>query len=166
MKCPTAWGIELAELDGVTRRSDQESLKAFLTERIDTFRAPYARTCEQHERRFVFWGTSNAPPLRDPTGSTRFVTIPIDDCRPQLDWVKANRDAIWARAVEEFFSGVEWDRCDEAECALIAERNEDFTEIDPWADQAEEFLNIRQQSMVDLPVKIPAILNALEVPRE
>jgi len=45
MKCHTAWGIELAELDGVTRRSDQESLKTFLTERIDTFRAPYARPC-------------------------------------------------------------------------------------------------------------------------
>jgi len=93
----------------------------------------------------------SAAPLRDPTGSTRFVTIPIDDCRPQLDWGKANRDAIWARAVEEFFSGVDWDRCDEAECQLIAERNEDFTEVDPWADQVEELLNNRQQSVVDLP---------------
>jgi len=127
MKCHTAWGIELAELDGVTRRSDQESLKA-LSHR--THRCLQSPLCPHlratRTRRFVFWGTSPAPPLRDLTGSTRFVTIPIGDCRPQLDWVKANRDAIWARAVEEFLSGVDWDRCDEHECALIAERNENF----------------------------------------
>jgi len=34
-----------------------------------------------------------------------------------------------ARAVEEFLTGIDWDRCDEQECALIAERNEDFTEV-------------------------------------
>ena len=36
MKAHTAWGVELAELDGVTRRADQERLKAFLTEKTDT----------------------------------------------------------------------------------------------------------------------------------
>jgi len=57
-------------------------------------------------------------------------------------------------SVEEFFSGAEWNRCDEQECALIAERNEDFTEVDPWADQVEELLNSRQETGV-WPVKIP-----------
>jgi len=48
---------------------------------------------------------------------------------------------------------------------LIAERNEDFTEIDPWTDQVEELLNSRQETGV-WPVKIPDILYELEVPRE
>jgi len=94
---------------------------------------------------------------------------PIDDCRPQLDWVKANRDAIWARAVEEFFSGVDWDRCDEQECAqecaLIAERNEDFTQIDPWAEDIAEQL-ARRDKQGQVPVQIPDLLKALEVPKD
>lgn len=56
-------GVELAELDGITRRSDQEQLKAFLTETVDTYRAPYDRAPERHPRRFVFWATSNGAPF-------------------------------------------------------------------------------------------------------
>jgi len=40
-----------------------------------------------------------------------------------------------------------------------------FTEIDPWADRVADFLSDQQQSG-DLPVKIPAILDALAVPSE
>jgi len=83
-----------------------------------------------------------------------------------LGWGTQHRGAIWARAVEEFLTGIDWDRCDEAECQLSAERNEDFTEVDPWADQVEEFLNSRQETGGFWPVKKPEILDALEVPRE
>lgn len=134
MKAHTAWGVELAELDGVTRRADQERLKAFLTETCDTYRKPYDRAPERHERRFVFWGTSNGPPLRDATGSTRFVVIALPDRMLPIDWVVKHRDAIWARAVERYRSGVDWDACTEAERQAIAERNSNHQEIDPWAE--------------------------------
>jgi predicted P-loop ATPase len=88
MKCHTAWGVELAELDGVTRRADQEHLKAFITEKADTYRKPYDRSPDRHPRRFVFWGTSNRPPLRDSTGSTRFVCIPIPDQPLPQEWAR------------------------------------------------------------------------------
>jgi len=110
-------------------------------------------------------GIPTHAPARSATGSTRFVTIPIQDCRPQLDWVKANRDAIWARAVEEVLSGVDWDRCDEAERQLIAERNENFTQIDPWAEDVAEQL-ARRDKQGQVPVQIPDLLKALEVPKE
>jgi len=64
-----------------------------------------------------------------------------------------------------FLTGIDWDRCDDHECALIAEKNESFTEVDPWADDVADFLSNQQQSG-DLPMKIPAILNKLEVPSE
>jgi hypothetical protein len=96
----TAWGVELAELDGVTRRRDQEQLKAFLTETCDTYRIAYDRSPERHPRRFVFWGTANRPPLRDSTGSTRFVCIPLPDRMLPLSWARANRDALWCRALQ------------------------------------------------------------------
>lgn len=165
MKCHTAWGVELAELDGVTRRADQEHLKAFITEVADTYRKPYDRSSERHERRFVFWGTSNRPPLRDSTGSTRFVCIPIPDRPLPLEWARQHRDALWARALQQYRSGVTWLRTSEEERRLVEERNNDFTELDPWADPVAEFLQSAAR-VGELPVRVPKVLDALEVPVE
>jgi len=161
MKCQKGWGVELAELDGVTRRADQERLKAFLTETIDTFRAPYDRAAIPHPRRFVFWATSNAPPLRDSTGSTRFVTVAIPDKMLPLDWAEQNRDAIWARALQQYRAGVEWRFGDEQERIAIAERNEDHTEADPWTDEVVEYL----EKQADV-VTVPAVLDHLGINKE
>lgn len=164
-RCHTAWGVELAELNGITRRADQEALKAFLTETADVYRTPYDKAPERHPRRFVFWGTSNGPPLRDLSGSTRFVCIPIPDRMLPLDWAIANRDALWARAVEQYRAGVPWDRTTEEERAAVAERNLDHQEIDPWADRVAAFLDERRRSG-ELPVRLPEVLDRLEVPTE
>jgi hypothetical protein len=163
MKAGTAWGVELAELDGVTRRSDQEHLKAFLTETVDTYRAPYDRAPERHHRRFVFWATSNGPPLRDATGSTRFVCINLPDRMLPLQWAQEHRSAIWARAVEQYQSGVNWDHCSEEDRQSIAIRNADFQEIDPWSGQVEAYLSSRESAGI-LPVQTTEVLTHLEVP--
>lgn len=162
-----AWGVELAELDGVTRRRDQEQLKAFLTEQIDTYQIRYDRCPERHPRRFVFWATANRPPLRDSTGSTRFVCIPIPDRMLPLDWARQHRDALWARALEQYRSGVTWLRTDEQERQEVEARNASFMELDPWADSVEEYLAKRIAVQTpDLPVKVQQLLMHLEVPRE
>jgi len=165
MKAHTAWGVELAELDGVTRRSDQESLKAFISETADTYRKPYDRSPERHPRRFVFWGSSNGAPLRDLTGNTRYVCIKIPDRMLPLDWATANRDALWAKAVEQYRAGKQWRDCSEAERRAIAERNADHREIDPWADDVAGYLERRQKAQ-DLPVKVTEVLAHLDVPKE
>ena len=165
MKAHTAWGVELAELDGVTRRADQERLKAFLTEKTDTYRKPYDRAPEAHHRRFVFWGSSNGAPLRDATGSTRFVCIPIPDRLLPLDWARQNRSAIWSRAVEQYRLGIDWMHTDELTRAAIAERNTNYQEIDPWADEVGAYLK-QQQATGQLPVKVAMVLNRLAVPKE
>jgi hypothetical protein len=165
MKAHTAWGVELAELDGVTRRSDQESLKAFISETADTYRKPYDRAPERHPRRFVFWGSSNGAPLRDLTGNTRYVCIKIPDRMLPLEWATANRDALWAKAVEQYRAGEQWRDCSEAERRAIAERNADHREIDPWADDVAAYLERRQKAQ-DLPVRVPEVLEHLQVPKE
>jgi predicted P-loop ATPase len=165
MKAHTAWGVELAELDGVTRRADQERLKAFLTEKTDTYRKPYDRAPEAHHRRFVFWGTSNGAPLRDTTGSTRFVCIPIPDRLLPLDWARQNRSAIWSRAVEQYRAGVDWMHTDEPMRAAIAERNSNYQEIDPWAGDIAAYLE-QQQRLGQLPVKVTRVLEQLEVTKD
>lgn len=163
MKANTAWGVELAELDGVSRRSDQEALKAFLTEVADTYRKPYDRAPERHPRRFVFWGTANRPPLRDSSGSTRFVCIGIPDRPLPLEWARQHRDAIWARALEQYRSGVTWLRTSEAERLAVEARNADFAELDPWAEPVGEYLSNAIQHGWRLPVKVADVLNHLEV---
>jgi predicted P-loop ATPase len=84
MKAHTAWGVELAELDGVTRRADQERLKAFLTEKTDTYRKPYDRAPEAHHRRFVFWGTSNGAPLEPEWHQKARL---LRDADPEMDYL-------------------------------------------------------------------------------
>jgi predicted P-loop ATPase len=165
MKAHTAWGVELAELDGLTRRADQESLKAFLTEKTDTYRKPYDRAPERYHRRFVFWGTSNGAPLRDTTGSTRFVCIPIPDRPLPLEWAKKNRNSLWAMALEQFNAGVDWIKTNENMRSAIAERNINFQEIDPWGEEIAEYLN-KKLSLGQTPIKVTEILNYLRVPKE
>jgi predicted P-loop ATPase len=157
----TAWGVELAELDGITRKADQEALKAFLTETCDTYRKPYDRAPERHPRRFLFWATSNGAALRDATGSSRFVCIPVDRPLP-LEWAEQHRDAIWSRAVEQYRAGVQWWQCDEAERAAIADRNDDYQELDPWLDVIESMLRINPNGYVTY----DELFNKLEVPVE
>jgi predicted P-loop ATPase len=163
-RCHQSWGIELAELDGITRRSDQEALKAFLSETSDLWRAPYAKASERRRRRFLFWGTSNGAALRDVTGSTRFVCIPVENPLP-LDWIEKNRDAIWQRALEEFRTGFDWQTCSAASREAIAERNSNYQEEDPWLPIVEKYLK-RCESEQRLPVTGKQLLSWLEVPTE
>lgn len=163
MRAHTAWGVELAELDGVTRRRDQEQLKAFLTEAADTFRKPYDRAPERYPRKFVFWGTANRPPLRDSTGSTRFVCIGLPDQMLPLRWAIDHRDALWARAVQQYRAGVPWCRTDETERAAVEERNAAYVaELDPWGERISEYLK-RTKNTVEMPVTVSMVLDYLEV---
>jgi predicted P-loop ATPase len=142
MRCHRGWGVELAELDGVTRRADVAALKSFLTEEIDWFRKPYGKSVEAFERRHVFFGTSNEPPLRDVTGNTRFVCIELPGEKLPLKWVESNRNAIWARAVEQYASGFDWTEVTDGQRQARDERNEQHRAIDPWSELIEDELLI------------------------
>ena len=165
MRLQTAWGVELAELNGLTRRCDQEQLKSFLTAKWDDFRAPYGKGVAKYHRRCVFWGTSNGPPLRDLSGSTRFVCIPIPDRMLPLDWAIEHRAAIWSRAVEQFRQiepGQEpWDRVSEEDRAALQERNANHKEVDPWAEEVAKHL----QAATDRPVSAAYVLDRMDIPK-
>jgi predicted P-loop ATPase len=135
LRCQSAWACELAELDGVTRRSDVAALKAFLTERTDSFRKPYGKGVERFPRNFVFWGTSNEPPLRDLTGNSRFLCVELPNKLLPLDWALAQRNALWARAIEQYQSGFEWNRPTDQQRADRIAQNSNFEQIDPWIEE-------------------------------
>ncbi len=127
------WGMELGELNGLTRRTQQEKLKAFLSRRADLVRRKYAPGTEPIQRRSVFWATTNKSPLTDNTGSTRFVMIQLGDDKLPVSRVLGARDAIWARAYAEFRSGLQYWSTDE-EMDAILKRNADYDLVDPWSE--------------------------------
>jgi putative DNA primase/helicase len=102
------WICELAELDGVTRKSDTEHLKAILSSRADDIRKPYAMKSTKLPRGFVFGGTVNSDDfLRDETGSRRFWIVAVKK-RIDCELVRAERDQVWAEADAAYLAGEPW----------------------------------------------------------
>ena len=70
------WIVEMSELQATKRAKDVESIKAFITSTIDTYRTPYERRTEQRPRQCVLAGTSNPVDfLTDKTGNRRFLPV-------------------------------------------------------------------------------------------
>jgi predicted P-loop ATPase len=70
------WIVELAELLATKKSKEVESIKAFLTSTIDSYRQPYGRRTEQRPRVCVFAGTTNNMHfMTDKTGNRRYVPL-------------------------------------------------------------------------------------------
>ena len=152
------WCLELGELDGITKRTQQEALKAFVSRRVDIGRRAYAAGNEDFPRRSVFMGNSNGAPLRDPTGSTRFVCIPLPDQKLPFEHVSLLRDAIWKRALIAYREGLQWYSTDE-EKEEINRRNSDYVQIDPWSNKLTSYLD----AQTIYPVSYELLFNRLKI---
>lgn len=93
------WISELGELDATLKRK-QSALKAFLTQRWDEYRMPYAKNSIQRPRKTSFCATVNPDEfLNDDTGSRRFWVVHVKNIDLQrvlkldVDWVKQ----LWAQ---------------------------------------------------------------------
>jgi predicted P-loop ATPase len=128
------WFIELSEME-VTRRSDVQALKAFVSRTSDRTRLAYARSADDFPRQCIFIGTINPDGmgyLSDTTGNRRFWPI---KCGAKIDMagLKGVRDQILAEALvmykrheELFLAG------DVLKYAEI-EQSERMC-LDPWKD--------------------------------
>lgn len=104
-----SWVIELGELSSI-KRSDVESVKAYLSKQVDIYRAAYERRAAAHPRQCIFCGTTNeANFLKGDTGNRRFWIIPIEPTlRKYKNWheaITADRNQLWAEAVHFFRAG-------------------------------------------------------------
>ena len=138
-KLERVWCLELGELDGITRKSQIEAFKAFISETKDISRRKYGKGMEDIPRRSIFWASSNAAPLNDPTGSTRFVCIPLTDKKLPFQRVANNRDSIWRRAYLEYKKGYQCYSTDQ-EMEEILCRNRDFEQVDPWYEELRRYV--------------------------
>ena len=93
LKWPMA---ELAELDGIFRKSDISHMKAFISREEDSIRAPYARRAVIRARMTTFCGSVNdAEFLTDSSGSRRFWPVLVEGISWSfaMDWAQ-----LWAQA--------------------------------------------------------------------
>lgn len=143
-----AWIIEMGELASI-KRSDVESVKAYLSKRIDIYRAAYDRRKAEHPRQCVFCGTTNeALFLKGDNGNRRFWVIAVDPAlRKHKDWQAAldrDRDQLWAEAVEYYRRGEKLYLDDRLE-AEARQRQEAYNDDsdDPMVAMLYKFLDMK-----------------------
>ena len=143
-----AWIIEMGELASI-KRSDVESIKAYLSKRVDIYRAAYARRTTEHPRQCIFCGTTNeALFLKGDNGNRRFWVIAVDPTlRKYSAWQDAidrDRDQLWAEAMHYYQQGEKLyldDRLEAQAKQRQAEYNDDHD--DPLADMLLNFLDTK-----------------------
>ena len=101
------WIVEMSEME-VTRRSDINALKAFITRTTDKARLAYQRLSSDFPRQCIFIGTINPEAdgawLKDDTGNRRF--WPVEQTGViDVAGIKAIRSQLFAEAVEALKRG-------------------------------------------------------------
>lgn len=100
------WLTEMSELSAI-RRSDQETIKGFISRRIDRYRPPYGRNSIERPRQAVFIATTNENDyLQDPTGARRFWPVECSTINTQA--LEADTDQLWAEAMEQYSERTLW----------------------------------------------------------
>lgn len=126
------WIIEASDLAGL-RASQVEQLKATLSRQVDgPVRMAYARLAVEQQRQFVIIGTTNSYSyLSDSTGNRRFWPVRVE--RFDVDWIRANRDQIWAEAAHREAEG-EQIRLNPHLYTMAGMQQERRRTADPWEE--------------------------------
>jgi predicted P-loop ATPase len=108
MHVARSWLIELAELGFLEDKRRIEPAKAYISQRDDSFRPPYAATVEDFQRRVILVATTNHRNdyLIDRTGNSRFWGVYVE--KPDIEAIKRDRDQLWAEAVHYYKQGERW----------------------------------------------------------
>lgn len=151
-----SWIVELSELAAMSR-SEAESVKSFLTRRVDRYRPAYGRHMVEQPRRCVFLATTNEQKyLRDTSGNRRF--WPVEVGRADLDALADNRDQLLAEAVAAFKAGEAWHLTDPELVHAAQVEQARRQEEEPWLDLIASYLEGRSETSTR------ALLDRLEIP--
>jgi len=129
------WVMDFGELS-MFRRKESEDIKRFITRLSDTFTPPYGKNSVTLLRTCVFFGSTNRDQyFKDDTGNRRFLPV---KCFKEADItkLKADRDQLWAEAVQLFRRGWHW--WDVRDAAI---QQAGRVETDAWVPMLEEWLN-------------------------
>lgn len=140
----SGWITELGELDS-TLKKEQMSIKAFITNRSDKIRVPYARTPATAPRRTSFCGTVNPKNyLKDETGTRRFWTVPVEridkralfSLRPE--WVKQ----LWLQTYRMYQLDPSGFRLTDKEMERLQRNNQEFNAPLRYEAEIRELLDL------------------------
>jgi hypothetical protein len=133
------WLIEVAEMHAF-RRADVDRLKGIMSTRIDRVRVPYGRVTEEHPRQSVFAGTTNRDDWQaDDTGARRF--WPVRCGFLNHDWLRENREQLFAEAVARFRAGDDWWSVPTVQAADAADERRPE---DPWEEVIAGYVDINR----------------------
>ena len=99
-----AWIVEMGELTAM-KRSEVESVKAFISRQVDIYRPAYGEAVENRPRHCVFFGSTNECTfLKGDSGNRRFWVVPVGVIQPckDIEDLDEERDQIWAEALIRF----------------------------------------------------------------
>ena len=132
--------IELGEISSTFRKSDQETLKNFITTQIDQYRIPYSAKVQSFPRRYALCASTNDEHfLSDATGNRRYFVIPVEkrinvDKVPEIlaDLYTAVQVLMQAGVARSYLSPIQLERLNKV--------NSDYTDLYE-GDLLEEILN-------------------------
>ena len=120
------WLYEFGELDSFSK-TEVSKIKLFIASTADYFRASFDRRARDYPRQVAFGGTTNEDHyLTDPTGNRRF--WPVRATRQiDLEWLRENRDQLFAEAMHRVASGARMYPTPEEELELFAPQQQQRT---------------------------------------
>lgn len=90
--------VEFSEGETLSR-TDAKKMKSMVSNQTDTYRAPYGRMMKDIPRRCVFAMSTNQDEyLKDESGNRRFFPVEVIGM-VNLDWLKSNRQQLFAEAL-------------------------------------------------------------------
>jgi putative DNA primase/helicase len=130
--------VEMAELDKFSK-TDVNAMKRVLSTPVDRYREPYGRRPSDRPRRSVFSGTTNRTDWnRDETGARRFWPVAVGHA--DLEWIRENREQVFAEAVVRFKRGESWWDFPQ-EAAKAAQENSRM--VDAWEGVIDDHLRLK-----------------------
>lgn len=160
------WIAELGELDSTLKR-EQSSLKAFITNRRDKYRLPYAKCQILRPRRTSFCGTVNPEQfLNDETGSRRFWVIHVDCIDVERlkglteEWLKK----MWRQVYETLYlPNPQGFRLTPEERKSLEARNKSYSKFLPGEIEITDCLNFDQDVTEWVNYRVSSVMNKLQL---